>query len=137
MLTITNEDCMDMIDQYPDKYFEPIKGWEHYYIGKAGEVYNKKTNRLKKAGKDNKGYLRVRLSNGRKNGSTKKIHRLVAAAFLNTYSESLQVNHINCIKTDNRVENLEMVTQSENTKHAWNKGRMKLTKKGTDGRFKC
>ncbi len=48
----------------------------------------------------------------------KYIHRIIAEAFLGDYSEDLQVNHINGIKTDNRVENLEMVTNAENMRHA-------------------
>jgi len=68
-------------------------------------------------------------------GATKKIHRLVAKAFIDNYSEYLQVNHKNCVKHDNRLENLEMVTQSQNTKHAWDNGRMKLTKRNSLGKF--
>jgi hypothetical protein len=63
---------------------------------------------------DRKGYLRLRLPYPKalsKDGRYPfKIHRLVAMFHLNTYSEQLQVNHKNGIKTDNRVENLEMVT---------------------------
>lgn len=47
------------------------------------------------------------------------VHRLVAEQYLPTWDTSLQVNHKNMIKTDNRVDNLEMVTGKENVNHMW------------------
>ncbi len=134
-IKLYNADCMKVMKTFKDEQFVPIKGWEHYLISNNGLIFNTRTKRMRKAGLDHKGYLRVRLTNGRTNGATKKVHRLVAQAFLSDYSEDLQVNHKNCIKTDNRVENLEMVTQSQNTKHAWENGRMKLTKRNEYGVF--
>lgn len=80
------------------------------------------------------GYERVELS---KNGENKKynVHRLVAETFINKnekekdYDRYLEVNHINGIKTDNRAENLELVTRSENELHAYKMNLAKNTDK--------
>lgn len=58
------------------------------------------------------GYYYVRI-----NEISKSTHRIVATAFIpNPYNKKC-VNHINGIRTDNRVENLEWVTHSENKMH--------------------
>ena len=47
------------------------------------------------------------------------VHRLVAEAFLKRGKDKTEVNHKNGIRSDNKAENLEWVTRSENEKHAY------------------
>lgn len=67
-----------------------------------------------------KGYLRVCLTNNDGYRKYLCVHRMVMLAFHG--NSDLQVNHINGVKTDNRLSNLEYVTRSENMKHAYRIG---------------
>jgi hypothetical protein len=51
-----------------------------------------------------------------------KSHRIICEAFLPNLENKRQVNHKNGIKSDNRLENLEWATSSENTKHSFDNG---------------
>lgn len=92
--------------------WKDIVGFEGIYqvsnLGRVKSLGNDKNRKEKilKGSKDRVGYLFIRLN---KEGKVKtfKVHRLVAQAFIPNTDNSLQVNHINEIKDDNRVENLE------------------------------
>ena len=102
-----------------------IKGFEEYYATDSGCIYsrtpyNNPFNRIKrlKSSNNGNGYVRVTL---RRNGCSfrKYVHRIVAETFIPNPNKRPQVNHKNGIKDDNRVENLEWVTNQENTIHAF------------------
>ncbi len=108
--------------------WKPVKGFEGFYeVSNLGNVKSLPRNgTIKKdkiliGGIDNGGY---RIFNLSKNGSnsTKTAHRLVAITFIPNPENKEQVNHINGIKTDNRVENLEWNTMDENMQHAYKTG---------------
>lgn len=100
-----------------------IKDFPDYYITDTGDVYswnlsknpNGRIKRLKPLhSKD--GYYRIDFMKEKKH-YTKSIHRLVAEAFIPNPENKRTVNHKNGIKSDNRVENLEWNTHSENLYH--------------------
>lgn len=73
------------------------------------------------------GYKIIQLSKNDKK-KTFKVHRLVALMFILNPDGKPHVNHINNIRYDNRVDNLEWVTNKENLEHAVKVGAFKTAK---------
>jgi hypothetical protein len=125
-----------------EEVWKDVKDFEGLYqVSNLGNVKRLKSKRVlseRLIGRslDRYGYVKRTLSKDGKNFCFTE-HRLVAMAFVKNSENKLTVNHINGIKTDNRVENLEWSTSLENKQHAIktgltnlkgiNHGRCKLT----------
>lgn len=98
-----------------------LKNFKGYFINEIGEVYSSKTDSILKGGITD-GYKFVNLKNNEGKYKSVKIHRLVAETFLKNDLNFPCVNHINGIKTDNCVNNLEWCTYSYNSMHSYKNG---------------
>jgi hypothetical protein len=103
-----------------EEIWKDIPGYEGIYqVSDLGRVKSFKLNREKilKLGVDRGGYLGLTLCNEGKIRKTKKVHQLVAMTFLNHEpgGYKLVVDHKNNDKQDNRLENLQLVSQRENS----------------------
>ena len=98
-----------------------VVGYSNYEVSNLGRLktFNwKNTGResILKPAKDGSGYLRTVLKGDDGISKTIKVHRIVLNSF-NETKEVLEVNHINGVKHDNRIENLEWVTRQQNIQH--------------------
>ena len=101
--------------------WQPIAGWSDYEVNRLG-VVRKTTGEIVGQWLNSQGYLLARLSNPRR---MVRVHRLVAETFIENPDGRPFVNHINNVRHDNRVENLEWCSQAENLAHADKQGRMR------------
>lgn len=111
--------------QWTEATWQPVRGWEGVYeVSCTGEVRrvlpgpNARVGVARRLGRHPTGYLQVQLTlRGRV--ETKKVHRLVAEAFLGAPpSPEYEVNHVDGDKENNHVSNLEWVTRTANMRHA-------------------
>lgn len=100
--------------------WKDIQGYENYSVSSCGKVFSKKNNLLLRPYTNECGYLKVVLYG--KLRKTFSVHRLVGLAFLEPVAGAKDLNHINGIKTDNSLGNLEWTTSKENTVHAFSIG---------------
>lgn len=100
--------------------YAAIKGTK-YIASAAGEIYRRTRTRYRpvKPFDNGIGYRRISLyteANGTK--KTLLVHRLVWEAFNGPIPEGLEINHKNRNRSDNRLENLELLTHLENMRYS-------------------
>lgn len=101
-----------------DEKWITIKHNKNYEVSNQGNVRNKNTKRVLKPAISNKGYYLVALSDKGKS-HTYTIHKLVMEHFNRCVFDREVINHIDCNKLNNNINNLEYVTQKENCIKAW------------------
>ena len=110
------------------KYGKILKAMNGLYqVSNFGNVISLITNKRRKFNIRN-GYVLVNLYKDKKM-KNKLVHRIVAEAFIPNLKNKPEVNHINGVKSDNRVENLEWCTSKDNIKHSYKA----LGRKGVGG----
>ena len=115
--------------------FREIPNLPGYFVSRCGKIGSLRTGlfKIKATPPNTYGYPNFSININGKPGLV-RVHRVVAKVFIPKVEGKLFVNHINNIRTDNRVENLEGVTPRENNEHYWNT--MKSVPRGQDGRSK-
>jgi hypothetical protein len=121
----------DVISQY-----RPIKSFTNYFVDKNGNIFSlarRKKIRIVKPDFST-GYQRVTLYKNKKQHK-KLVHRIVFESFCNIIPNSMVINHIDGDKLNNHISNLEMVTHSQNQRHALSTGLKKITHYGEAHHF--
>ena len=120
-LSSGKESAASILKDFELTEWKDIPGYPGYKASDDGQIASFKkysSGYIMAQHKSTNGYMRVNLQHGDKS-TCAGVHRFVAMAFIPNPDNLPEVNHKNGDKTDNRVENLEWVTSSQNHLHAY------------------
>lgn len=100
-----------------EEIWKTVEDFPNYQISTFGNVKNKTTNKILKLQKNYSGYLKISLLNYEKKSFSCSVHRLVAKTFIPNPENKPTVNHIDSVRNNNNIYNLEWATMSEQNKH--------------------
>lgn len=118
--------------------WKDVVGFEEYFkVSNTGKVWSKRTDRELRQCKIKSGYMTIVTRIGGRSGKVYclRVHRLVAEAFIPNPEGKPYVNHINSVRNDNALSNLEWVTAQENVDHALEFGNMSRVRPNSSARL--
>ena len=101
-----------------------LQEFPNYTISKLGVVRNNKTKKIVKPFKNWNGYIRIALMKDGKRYS-RALHRLLAQTFIPNPENLPFINHIDGVKDNNELSNLQWCDRSQNMRHAHDNGLVK------------
>ena len=104
--------------------WEQAEGFSRYLISTDGKIYSLKSDRLLPQGITERGYKQVDVYNDMGVKKHMKVHRLVYMAHVGVIPNGMQVNHKDENKTNNYIDNLELMTNKENCSYGTRNARI-------------
>lgn len=109
--------------------WEQAKGFSKYLISDTGLVYSLEKDKIISQYDNGCGYMQVVLRSDEGKPKSMRVHRLVYLAHRGNIPRNLEVNHIDECKTNNNIENLELLTRAENNNYGTHNARISKSMK--------
>ncbi len=129
-MTKSKREVENLKTQHNDSIeWEQAEGFSRYLISTDGKIYSLKSDRLLPQGITERGYKQVDVYNDMGVKKHMKVHRLVYMAHIGAIPNGLQVNHKDENKTNNCIDNLELMTNKENCSYGTRNARISKSMK--------
>ena len=109
--------------------WEQAEGFSRYLISTDGQVYSIDNDKILKPNRNSSGYVRVPLYNDENEYKQTLVHRLVYMAHVGPIPKGMQINHKDENKTNNCIDNLELMTNKENCSYGTRNARISKSMK--------
>lgn len=129
-MTKSKREVENLKTQHNDSIeWEQAEGFSNYLISTDGQVYSIERDKIISQYDNGCGYLQVVIRNDNGEAKSMRVHRLVYMAHKGEIPKGLEINHKDECKTNNCIDNLELVTRAENNNYGTHNQRISKSMK--------